>query len=98
MISISDNTKEITNRLVHLMNYNKPSIIKCMPFQLCNTPERKNLLYTERMEIAQRILSHFNLIFMQTTDKISQFCFDVLFFQFELNFLLQIKHLLLLRP
>ena len=35
---------EITNRLVHLMNYNKPSIIKCMPFQLCNTLERKNLL------------------------------------------------------
>ena len=36
---------EITNRLVHLMNYNKPSIIKCMPFQLCNTLERKNLLF-----------------------------------------------------
>ena len=69
---------EITNRLVHLMNYNKPSIIKCMPFQLCNTLERKNLLYTDKMDIAQKILSHFKLIYMQTNDKVTQFCFDII--------------------
>jgi hypothetical protein len=69
---------EITNRLVHLMNYNNPYIIKCMPFQLTNTIERVNMSLDEKLDVAKKILSHFNLIYMQTEDKISQFCFDVI--------------------
>ena len=70
--------REMTNRLVHLMNYQTPFIIKCMPFQLTNTMERVNMSRREKLDVAKKILSHFNLIYMVNDDKVSQFCFDVI--------------------
>ena len=69
---------EITNRLVHLKNYNTPFVIKCMPFQLSNTQERKNYSFNERMDIATKIMKNFDLVYMVNEDKVSQFCFDVI--------------------
>ena len=70
--------REMTNRLVHLMNYQTPFIIKCMPFQLTNTLERVNMSRTEKLDVAKKMLCHFNLIYMVNEDKVSQFCFDVI--------------------
>lgn len=70
--------REMTNRLVYLMNYPNPFIIKCMPFQLTNTIERVNMSRREKLDVAKKILSHFNLIYMVNEDKVSQFCFDVI--------------------
>ena len=60
------------------MNYQTPFIIKCMPFQLTNTMERVNMSRREKLDVAKKILSHFNLIYMVNEDKVSQFCFDVI--------------------
>lgn len=72
------NTEEITKRQIYLMNYNKSFIIKCMPFQLTNTQERVIMSLDEKMFVAKKMLSHYNLIYMVNKDKISQFCFDVI--------------------
>ncbi len=70
--------EEMSKRLVYLKNYENPFIIKCMPFQLSNTIERKDLPDKEKMEIATKIMKNFDLIYMETKDKVSQFCFDVI--------------------
>ena len=69
---------EISKRLVYLKNYKDSFIIKCMPFQLSNTLERKNFSNEEKMEVATKIMRNFDLIYMETKDKVSQFCFDVI--------------------
>ena len=70
--------KEISKRLLYLKNYNNPFIIKCMPFQLTNTLEEIRFADKERQEIAKKIMNNFNLIYLETRDKVSQFCFDVI--------------------
>jgi hypothetical protein len=50
-------------------------IIKCMPIQLSNTIENKNMTITERMEIAVDILSDYEIIWLTNRNKVSQFCF-----------------------
>jgi len=70
--------EEISKRLVYLKNYETSFIIKCMPFQLSNTIERKDLPDKEKMEVATKIMKNFDLIYMETKDKVSQFCFDVI--------------------
>ena len=70
--------EDITKRQIYLMNYNKPFIIKCMPFQLTNTQERVIMSLDEKMFVAKKMLSHYSLIYLHNEDKISQFCFDVI--------------------
>ena len=68
--------KERSKRLIHLKN-NRNFIIKCMPLQLSYTVEDNNLSYEEKLDIAYKILSNFQLIWLHNKNKISQFCFRV---------------------
>ena len=70
--------KEMTLRLLYLKNYSNPFIIKCMPFQITKTGERDNISYEESQDIAAKYMKNFSLIYMETRDKLSQFCFDVI--------------------
>ena len=70
--------KEMTLRLLYLKNYSNPFIIKCMPFQITKTVERDNISYEESQDIAAKYMKNFSLIYMETRDKLSQFCFDVI--------------------
>ena len=70
--------KEMTLRLLYLKNYSNPFIIKCMPFQITKTIERDNMSYEESQDIAAKYMKNFSLIYMETRDKVSQFCFDVI--------------------
>ena len=68
---------EIRKRLKHLENFHAPYVIKCMPLQLTNTPTRIDLSVEKRLDIAEKILKDFNLIWFQQPDKISHFCFEI---------------------
>jgi xylose isomerase len=70
--------KEMSLRLLYLKNYPTPFIIKCMPFQITKTIERDSMPYEESQEIAAKYMKNFSLIYMETRDKIPQFCFDVI--------------------
>ena len=48
-----------------------------MPGQFTNTPESLNLPITEKIEIAQGILRHFDLVHFVNEDKISHFCYEI---------------------
>ena len=50
-------------------------IIKCMPHQLSNTIENRNMSTEDRIRIAVDILSDYKLIWQINENKISQFCF-----------------------
>ena len=68
--------KERSKRLIYLKN-NQNYIIKCMPLQLSYTIEDNDLSYEEKLNIAYKILSNFQLFWLHNKNKISQFCFRV---------------------
>ena len=69
--------EDIQDRLNHLYNFPVPFCIKAMPPQFTNTVESLNLPITEKIEIAQGVLNHFDLVYFVNEDKISHFCYEI---------------------
>jgi len=69
--------KDIKNRLKHLENFPAPFCVKAMPPQFTNTIESVNLPIKKKIEIAQKILDNFDLIWFINEDKISHFCYEI---------------------
>lgn len=67
---------EMRVRLNHLHNFPLPYVVKCMPLQLTNTPKKWKLPVEKRLDIAEKILKDFTLIWFQQHDKVSHFCFE----------------------
>jgi hypothetical protein len=67
---------EIRMRLNHLESFPFPYVIKCMPLQLTNTPKKWKLPVKKRLDIAEKILKDFTIIWFQQHDKVSHFCFE----------------------
>ena len=68
------NNHEIEKRRMWLENRDN-FIIKCMPGQLSNTVENRDMTIDERTEIAVDILSDYKIIWLINRNKLSQFCF-----------------------
>ena len=69
--------QDINARLKHLENFPGPFCVKAMPPQFTNTIESVNLPIKKKIEVAQKILDNFDLIWFINEDKISHFCYDL---------------------
>ncbi len=69
--------QDIKNRLKHLENFPVPYCIKAMPPQFTNTIESVNFSVEQRIEVAQKILANFDLVWFRNEDKISHFCYEL---------------------
>jgi len=69
--------QDIENRLHHLDNFPIPYLVKTMPPQFTNTVESVNLLYEDKIKIAQKILDRFKLVWFTNEDKVSHFCYEL---------------------
>ena len=69
--------QDIEDRLHHLDNFPIPYLVKAMPPQFTNTVESVNLLYEDKIKIAQKILDRFKLMWFTNEDKVSHFCFEL---------------------
>ena len=69
--------QDIKDRLKHLENFPVPFCIKSMPLQFTNTIESVNLPVEQKIEISQKILDNFDLVWFKNEDKISHFCYEL---------------------
>ena len=69
--------QDIEDRLHHLDNFPIPYLVKAMPPQFTNTVESVNLLYEDKIKIAQKILDRFKLVWFTNEDKVSHFCYEL---------------------